>query len=289
MLSVHQGPGLTNALTGIAEAAKSRTPLVVLAPEATNPASNFYLDLPRWRPRSAPCSDRVRAEHAVADVAQACRTATDGAARRCCSACRWTCRPQPAPRPSSSTYRRRAEPAAPDVRARWSAALAPARRPVFIAGRGATRHGAARAALAELAGRCGALLAVSAAAKGLFVGDPWYLDVSGGFATPLAAELIAQADLVVAWGSTLNMWTTRHGRLIAPDAVIAQVDVDPTALGRNRTVHIGVAGDVDRGRPRLPGRRWPDGPSRPRWRTPRAAGPDRHARAVARCAVRGSR
>jgi len=31
LVSVHSGPGLTNALTGIAEAAKSRTPLLVLA------------------------------------------------------------------------------------------------------------------------------------------------------------------------------------------------------------------------------------------------------------------
>jgi thiamine pyrophosphate-dependent acetolactate synthase large subunit-like protein len=45
VLSVHQGPGVTNALTGITEAAKSRTPLLVLAPEAANPRSNFYLDL----------------------------------------------------------------------------------------------------------------------------------------------------------------------------------------------------------------------------------------------------
>src|SRR5688572_29886664 len=37
VLSVHQGPGVTNAVTGITEAAKSRTPLVILAPEATNP------------------------------------------------------------------------------------------------------------------------------------------------------------------------------------------------------------------------------------------------------------
>ena len=29
--SVHQGPGFTNALTGLTEAAKSRTPLLVLA------------------------------------------------------------------------------------------------------------------------------------------------------------------------------------------------------------------------------------------------------------------
>src|SRR5213078_5038385 len=46
VLTVHQGPGLTNALTGITEAAKSRTPLVVLAPEATTPRSNFHVDLP---------------------------------------------------------------------------------------------------------------------------------------------------------------------------------------------------------------------------------------------------
>ena len=37
-LSLHQGCGLTNALTGITEAAKSRTPLVVVAAEATSPA-----------------------------------------------------------------------------------------------------------------------------------------------------------------------------------------------------------------------------------------------------------
>ena len=31
IVSVHQGPGLTNALTAITEAAKSRTPMVVFA------------------------------------------------------------------------------------------------------------------------------------------------------------------------------------------------------------------------------------------------------------------
>ena len=44
VLSVHQGPGLTNAMTGIAEAAKSRTPMVVLAAEATSRLSNFWVD-----------------------------------------------------------------------------------------------------------------------------------------------------------------------------------------------------------------------------------------------------
>jgi acetolactate synthase-1/2/3 large subunit len=48
----------------------------------------------------------------------------------------------------------------------------------------------------------------------------------------------------VAWGSTLNMWTTRHGRLVPPDAVVAQVDTDPAALGSKHRVDIGLAGDV---------------------------------------------
>jgi acetolactate synthase-1/2/3 large subunit len=43
-VSVHQGCGLTNAMTGIAEAAKSSTPMVVLAAEVTQPRSNFYVD-----------------------------------------------------------------------------------------------------------------------------------------------------------------------------------------------------------------------------------------------------
>jgi acetolactate synthase-1/2/3 large subunit len=42
----------------------------------------------------------------------------------------------------------------------------------------------------------------------------------------------------------LNMWTTRHGRLIGPDATVVQVDVDQSALGAHRPVDLGVLGDV---------------------------------------------
>src|SRR6266849_3739259 len=46
LVSVHSGPGLTNALTGIGEAAKSRTPLLVLAGDVPSGAvkNNFYID-----------------------------------------------------------------------------------------------------------------------------------------------------------------------------------------------------------------------------------------------------
>ena len=46
VVSVHQGPGLTNTMTGLAEAAKSRTPVLVLAGETPAAAltSNFRID-----------------------------------------------------------------------------------------------------------------------------------------------------------------------------------------------------------------------------------------------------
>ena len=67
-LTVHQGCGLTNAMTGITEAAKSRTPLVVLAAEATEPRSNFYVDQDGAGPAVGAVPMRVRRpETAVAD------------------------------------------------------------------------------------------------------------------------------------------------------------------------------------------------------------------------------
>jgi thiamine pyrophosphate-dependent acetolactate synthase large subunit-like protein len=99
--------------------------------------------------------------------------------------------------------------------------------------------------VAAAADAAGALLAESAVAKGLFAGHPWSLGVSGGFASPGAAELIAAADLVVGWGCALNMWTMRHGALIAPGATVVQVDDTLEALGAQRELTFGVLGDVE--------------------------------------------
>ncbi|MFF0467334.1 thiamine pyrophosphate-binding protein [Micromonospora zamorensis] len=269
LLSVHQGPGVTNALTGLTEAAKSRTPMVVLAPEATAPRSNFFIDLPALAAAVGADFHRVRATHAAEDAGAAYRAASRGATVvlglplevQLTVTEPWS-GPVPAVAPTPATV--------PQVEP-LLAALQAARRPVFIAGRGAR---AAREPLTRLADACGALLAVSAAAKGLFAGNPWYIDVAGGFATPLAAELIGAADLVVAWGSTLNMWTTRHGELIPPSAVVVQVDHDPAAFGVNRPVDLTVAGEVSAVAEAALGRLASTGPvdaGPGRWRTPELA------------------
>ncbi|MEV0674882.1 thiamine pyrophosphate-binding protein [Actinosynnema sp. NPDC050436] len=244
VLSVHQGCGLTNAMTGITEAAKSRTPLVVLAAEVTSPRSNFFVDQTALATAVGAVSERVTsASTAVDTVVRAVRRATHER-RTVVLNLPLDRQSEPAPSASSALDRSVLDPPVLDPPAGVDAlaeAIASARRPVFIAGRGA-RH--ARAGLERLAARCGALLATSAVANGLFAGNPWSLGISGGFASPLAAELIAGADLVVGWGCALNGWTLRHGALVGPGATVAQVDLDADALGAHRPVDVGVVGDV---------------------------------------------
>src|SRR5215204_5925285 len=76
--SVHQGPGLTNALTGLTEAAKSRTPLLVLAGEAPRAAirSNFAVDQPGLAALLGAVPERIHSgATAAADTARALRRA----------------------------------------------------------------------------------------------------------------------------------------------------------------------------------------------------------------------
>ena len=248
LLSVHQGCGLTNAMTGIAEAAKSRTPLLVLAAEVTNRQSNFWVDQTALAESVGAVSARITsADTAVEQGVAAFRRARDerrtvilnlplpvqdmeaghGATSR-----------NPDTHPEASS----AIPSDEDV-ALLVVALQNAERPVFVAGRGSRGPGC-RDALEALAGRTGALVATSAVAKGLFNGNPWSLDVSGGFSSPLAAELIRDADLIVGWGCALNMWTTRHGRLVGEDTRVIQVDLERSAIGAWQDRAEGVIGDV---------------------------------------------
>ena len=245
VLSVHQGCGLTNAMTGIAEAAKSRTPLLVLAADVAGSAvgSNFRIDQDTLVRSVGAVPERVHSPgSALQDVSRAYRTAYHGRravvlnlpldvqAAEVAESRRLA--------PLSAAPRTAPDPDAADALAQR---LRDAERPVFLAGRGAMPYGREIAALAE---RVGALLTTSAVAAGTFADEAYDLGICGGFATPLAAELVAGADLVVAWGCSLTSWTTRHGRLLGAEALLAQIDDDPAALGARRPVDLGVLGDV---------------------------------------------
>jgi thiamine pyrophosphate-dependent acetolactate synthase large subunit-like protein len=244
----HQGPGLTNALTGLTEAAKARTPLLLLAADTSAAAvrSNFRIDQAAAVRACGGVVERVHsAATVVTDVHRSWRTAAEG--RRAVAlmlpldiqAAEVTVAPglaatRPVPDPPA--------PAASAV-TRVVDLLATARLPAIVAGRGAVLAGAG-APLQRLGARVGAILATSANGNGLFAGDPWAVGISGGFASPAAAELLASADLVLAFGASLNMWTTRHGALIGERTRVVQVDVDSDALGAHRRIDVAINADA---------------------------------------------
>ena len=252
IVSVTAGPGLTNAITGLCEATKSDTPLVVIAGDVPlhDETSNFAIrqgDLVRsvgahWvqisNPDRAYEATRVAAAFALTarkvvvlslpiDVQEAfAETTAVKAAQVAHSA------PAPAPfMPQASGVQ-----AIADLMRR-------SQRPLILAGHGAGVSNAENA-LVMLADKIGALLATSLQAHGMFAQHPWSLGISGGYASPAAMELIAQSDLIIVFGASLNMWTTHKGKLTPDSTVLVQVDSDPTRFGRFKDVGLEVQGDA---------------------------------------------
>ena len=247
VVSTHQGCGLSNAVTGIGEAAKSRTPLIVLTADTQGSAvrSNFKIDQDALARSVGAVSERIHSPAtAVADTIRAFRTARN---ERRTVVLNLPLDVQSAPAATQTAAARRAavadpqpvRPAAASVR-RLAHLINAAERPVFVAGRGARN---ARGELLSLAAHAGALVATSAVANGLFHDEEFALGISGGFSSPLSAELIQGADLIIGWGCALNMWTMRHGHLISAGTAVVQVDAEDAALGANRPIDFGVVGD----------------------------------------------
>lgn len=246
LLSVHQGCGLTNAATGIGEAAKSRTPMIVLAAEAAPSAvySNFAMDQAGFASSVYAIPERVHsAASAVDDTVRAYKRAVNDR--------RTVVLNLPLNVQAQEVTEEQAaapvgiSPAEPIRPSRASVAalaelLEKAERPVFVAGRGGR---GAKDEILALARHTGALVATSAVAKGLFNQDDFNLGISGGFSSPLAAELITGADLILSFGCALNMWTMRHGHLIGGETTVVQIDVEDQALGANRPIDLGIVGD----------------------------------------------
>src|SRR5262249_3497871 len=185
LVSVHSGPGLTNALTGIGEAAKSRAPLVVLAGDVPTGAvkSNFAMDQAQMARSVGAVAERV---HTAASAREdALRAVTRALRDRQTVVLSLPTDVQDAsvagnvpplalaPAPGSL------HPDPASVR-RLGEAFSRAERPLILAGRGAVISGAEDALMA-LADRTGALLTTTVCGHGLFAANPWSLSISGGF------------------------------------------------------------------------------------------------------------
>ena len=273
--SVHQGPGLTNTMTGLTEAAKSRTPVLVLAGESPAAAltSNFRIDQHGLVESVGAIADRVHGAVTAADDAQ--RAYQRAIVERRPVVLMLPIDIQPLPPAGTDPIRPPLPPlAAPEPSAEAIQALADllqaANRPAIIAGRGAVLADAAPE-LERLAQITGAVLATSAPANGLFAGLPYALGISGGFGSRFAAELLPQADTVLVTGASANAWTTRHGTLIAPGAQVAQIDLEARAIGRNHPVDLAVLGDAKATARRLADELETRGHAKTGFRTPEVA------------------
>jgi thiamine pyrophosphate-dependent acetolactate synthase large subunit-like protein len=98
--------------------------------------------------------------------------------------------------------------------------------------------------LARLADSWGSLLATTAAAHGLFAGNPRSIGISGGFATPSAKRFLERADVILVAGASLNQWTTEGGELFS-QARVVQIDLVRAAEGVTTWVQADVLGVVE--------------------------------------------
>ena len=118
--------------------------------------------------------------------------------------------------------------------------IASAKRPLILAGGGAI---AAREQLVRLADRLEAPLATTLQAKSLFNDHPYNIDIFGTLSTPVGYEVIANADCIVCFGTTLNEYTTDRGKLMK-DKRIIQVDARPAAIGGSLHPDVALVADA---------------------------------------------
>lgn len=245
VVSVTHGPGVTNTMTALTEAVRAGSPILLLSGDT--PLRRDFVQHIDLRAAAAVCGaeyrDVLTAEHVVDDVAKALQHV--GATRR--PLVLDVAHPllnQDIDYVTSSFIGRRSLATQADDESLDAALgiLAAANRPVVLAGLGAVRSGA-RDELVELAARLGAPLATTLLAKDFFADASFNLGVFGTVSHRHAIDTISSADCIVAFGASLNDYTSSHGELLRDKAVI-HVDSRPSAIGRYSAVSAAVVGDA---------------------------------------------
>ncbi len=261
VLLTHLGPGLTNAATGVANAALDSIPLVVIAGDVPayyfgrhpHQEVNLHLDgdqyeiyrpfckriyrvdrvqdLPRIVERAFHLAQAGRPGPVLVDVPMDVFSAdlAVGAFSRV---------PAPMVRPTID----------PATAERVAQALADAERPVLYAGGGV--HGArASAELFALAEALQVPVAHTLMGKSAVRDEhPLLLGMTGFWGTPIANEMCREADLIFAIGTRLaeansSSWDSRFTFAIPPTRLI-HLDIDPAEIGRNYPTELGIVADA---------------------------------------------
>lgn len=244
--SVTHGPGLTNTITALVEGVKNETPMLVVAGDT--PVENEQhlqnLDQHALVTASGAGFQPVRnAETIAEDVSTAIRRAHSERRPIVLNVplniewdeVEYVSRPPLNPSPV------RLAPD-PDQLDTALGIIASSTRPLILAGRGAVKSGA-KDALLRLGETLGAPLATSLLGTGYFEGEPFNLGIHGTLSHEVAGETLAIADCVIAFGASLNFFTTDYQTLLAGKRVV-HVDIDARHIDRHVTVDAGVVGDA---------------------------------------------
>jgi len=261
VLLTHLGPGLTNAATGVANAALDSIPMVVIAGDVPSyyfgrhphqevnlhkDADQFEIyrpfakriyrvdrpaDLPRIVERAFHLAKSGRPGVVLVDVPMDIFSADlpEGSFRAV---------PPPVARPTIDAA----------TAGRLVEELAAAERPVIYVGGGVLSAGAT-AELAALAEALEVPVAHSLMGKGCMREDhPLLLGMTGFWGTPIANDMCRNADLILAVGTRLaeassSSWDPRFTFAIPP-ARLMHIDVDPAEIGRNFPTEFGVVADA---------------------------------------------
>src|SRR5438270_2712827 len=261
VLLTHLGPGLTNAATGVANAALDSIPMVVIAGDVPShyfgrhPHQEINLhmdgdqfevyrpfckriyrvdrpqDLPRIVERAFHLSQSGRPGPVLVDVPMDVFSAdlpVDAFQKL----------PAPVARPAIDA----------ESVERILDALAEARHPVLYAGGGVLSSGAT-AELADLAEALEIPVAHTLMGKGCMHEEhPLLLGMTGFWGTPIANEMCRTADLILAVGTRLaeassSSWDPRFTFAIPPGRLM-HIDIDPAEIGRNFPTEFGVVADA---------------------------------------------
>ncbi len=126
--------------------------------------------------------------------------------------------------------------------------LSGAKRPVILAGGGVAAGGAEKV-LVEFAEALGAAVITTMQGKGCFPEDhPLYAWHAGSKGTTCGNYLAAHADVLLAVGARFADETAssyRHGVSFSiPPTKLVHIDIDPSEIGKNYPVEVGITGDA---------------------------------------------
>jgi Thiamine pyrophosphate enzyme, central domain len=120
--------------------------------------------------------------------------------------------------------------------------VAATKRPTILCGLGAAQ-GKAGPEVQQLAEYLGAPIATTLYAAGFCCQSPLHIGISGGLGSDLTVDTLAESDVMIVVGASLNECTTHFGKILENGKKIIQIDDREDAFGWFERITVGLEGD----------------------------------------------